>query len=157
MCAEGNKKANWFLSAAGNSRGATPSSCWADVCNVCSGGREGGPGHQDSLAGCTGATRGVTTPPSPWHGRGVRTPIAFPLQGSARTTLTHPVPSPPGLTLSVDIHLAFGFALHPHSLPHGTASLTLGNGLLETQNLKFLGQLPITVFCSCPLATGESM
>lgn len=157
MCAAGNKKANWFLSAAGNSRGATPSSRWADVCNVCSGGREGGPGHQDSLAGCTGATQGITTPPSPWHGRGVGAPVAFPLQGSAHATPTHPVPTPPGLKLSVGIHLAFGFALHPRSLPHGTTSLTLGYGLLPTQKPRLLGQLPITVFCSYPLATGENM
>lgn len=158
MCAAGNKKANWFLSAAGNSKRATPSSRWADVCNVCSGGREGRPGQQDCLACCTGTTWGITTSPSPWtHGRKGWGSRCISLAGPCSHDSLPPCSRPPWTSPTCAHVSACWICPAPALSAHGTASLTSGNGLLLPQNLRFLGQVPSTVFYSCPLATGKSM
>lgn len=142
MCAAGNKKANWFLSAAGNSERATPSSRWADVCNVCSGGREGRLGSRTAWPAALEPHGGITTSPSPGtHGRKGWGSRCIPLPRCSH---------PPWAPLSVHICLICWVRPTPTRSAHGTASLTSGSGLLPAQNLRFLGQVTSTVFYSCP-------
>ena len=60
MCAEGNKKANGSCQQQETPGGRPPAASRADVCNVCSGGREGRPeAPGQPYRDCTG---GVTAP-----------------------------------------------------------------------------------------------
>lgn len=162
MCAAGNKKANWFLSAAGNSRRATPSSPvqMFAMCALAAG--KGGLGYQDSLACSTGTAWGCHC--TPFSLDTEQTGVGVPVHstyGALLTWLT-PILFPPhlGLTPSVDIW-PWVLPCTPNSLPHGTACLSDRGGWASlspecpSQNLRFWRQVPITVFCPCPLATGD--
>lgn len=118
MCAAGNKKANGSCQQQETPGGRPPAASRADVCNVCSGGREGRPEAPGQLP--RARTVGVTVPLLlGYTAEGVP---CIPLAGPAHLAPSHPASPHLGLSPSVDIW-GLGFFPYPHTLPLETAEL----------------------------------
>lgn len=112
MCAAGNKKANGSCQQQETPGGRPPAASRADVCNVCSGGREGrpeAPGQPPRTH-----TVGVSVPLLLGHtAEGVP---CIPLAGPVHLAPSHPASPHLGLSLSVDIW-GLGFSHSPTPCP----------------------------------------